>query len=105
MSVRTPGVRGGKIPSTAARRPLALSPGTSFDEVLALIEAAKRRAYQAVNSELVGLYWQIGEHISKKLESAEWGEGVVDALAAAIAGILHSVRDGEVQDRGEACAR
>jgi predicted nuclease of restriction endonuclease-like (RecB) superfamily len=67
------------------RQSSTLAPAHSFDEVLALIEAAKRRAYQAVNTELVGLYWQIGEHISRKLVSAEWGEGVVDRLAAAIA--------------------
>ena len=56
-----------------------------FDELLALIEAARLRAYQAVNSELVGLYWQLGEYISQKIESAQWGAGVVDELAAAIA--------------------
>ena len=56
-----------------------------FDEVLALIEAAKRRAYQAVNSELVALYWQLGEYISNKIERAEWGDGVVEQLALAIA--------------------
>jgi hypothetical protein len=46
---------------------------------------ARERAFQAVNSELVGLYWQVGEHISRKIESTEWGAGVVDALAAYIA--------------------
>jgi len=56
-----------------------------FDEVLGLIEAARRRAYQAVNTELVGLYWQLGEYISKKIASAEWGDGIVDDLAATIA--------------------
>ncbi len=62
-----------------------LAPERNFDEVLALIEAARRRAYQAVNSELVSLYWQLGEYISKKIVSAEWGDGVVDELAATIA--------------------
>jgi predicted nuclease of restriction endonuclease-like (RecB) superfamily len=56
-----------------------------FNEVLALIEAARRRAYQAVNAELVGLYWQLGEYISQKIESAQWGDSVVDELVAAIA--------------------
>lgn len=45
----------------------------SFAEVLRLIQSAKQRAYQAVNTELVTLYWQIGEYISRKLASAEWG--------------------------------
>ncbi len=76
--------RAGKVsPAVTQMAPLARV--TSFDEVLALIEAAKRRAYQAVNTELVGLYWQVGEHISRKLESAEWGDGVVAELAATIA--------------------
>ena len=56
-----------------------------FGEVLALIEAARHRAYQAVNTELVGLYWQLGEYISEKIVSAAWGAGVVDDLAATIA--------------------
>ena len=34
---------------------------TSFAEVVGLIEQARQRAYQAVNSELVGLYWRIGK--------------------------------------------
>jgi predicted nuclease of restriction endonuclease-like (RecB) superfamily len=54
---------------------------TSFSEVVSLIEQARTRAYQAVNSELVGLYWQIGQYISRKLDAAEWGAGVVDHLA------------------------
>ena len=57
----------------------------AFDEVLSLIEAAKRRAYQAVNTELMSLHWQVGEYISKKIASAEWGDGVVVELARAIA--------------------
>jgi hypothetical protein len=56
-----------------------------FVEVLALIEAARERAYQAVNTELVGLYWQLGEYISNKIVRAEWGTGVVDELALTIA--------------------
>ena len=54
---------------------------TSFAEVVGLIEQARQRAYQAGNSELVGLYSRIGEYISAKLASAVWGEGVVDRIA------------------------
>jgi len=71
--------------SSALRRTAAVAEARSFDDVLALIEAAKRRAYQAINTELVGLYWQVGEYISRKIESAEWGDGVVNELAATIA--------------------
>jgi predicted nuclease of restriction endonuclease-like (RecB) superfamily len=58
---------------------------TRFAEVIGLIESARARAYQAVNSELVALYYQLGEYISKKIANAEWGEGVVDELAVALA--------------------
>lgn len=58
---------------------------TSFREITQLIESAKQRAYQAVNTELVNLYWQVGEYISRKIEAAEWGEGVVDELARYLA--------------------
>ena len=33
----------------------------AFAEVVGMIEPARQRAYPAVNTELVGLYWQIGE--------------------------------------------
>lgn len=58
---------------------------SAFTEVLHLIESARQRAYQAVNNELVSLYWQVGEYISRKLQSAEWGDGVVDQLARFLA--------------------
>ena len=57
----------------------------SFAEVVGLIEQARQWAYQAVNSELVGLYWRIGEYISAKLAAAVWGEGVVDRMALHLA--------------------
>lgn len=53
----------------------------SFAEVVAMIGESKARAYQAVNSELVGLYWRVGEYISRRVNSAEWGDGVVAQLA------------------------
>lgn len=56
-----------------------------FDDVLRLIDVARTRALAAVNTELIDLYWKIGEHISRKLESAAWGEGVVQQLADHIA--------------------
>jgi predicted nuclease of restriction endonuclease-like (RecB) superfamily len=71
--------------SIASHRPPTPLARAAFNEVLRLIDAAKRRAYQAVNTELVGLYWRLGEYISKKIASAEWGDGVIEDLAAAIA--------------------
>lgn len=52
-----------------------------FDEVVQIIIAARQRAIQTVNTHLIDLYWQVGEYISRKIEQAEWGEGVVTELA------------------------
>ena len=52
-----------------------------FDEVLALINSARQQAIQAVNTQLIELYWQVGAYISRKLEQAEWGDAVVSQLA------------------------
>ncbi|KAA8715750.1 PDDEXK nuclease domain-containing protein [Pseudomonas cannabina] len=52
-----------------------------FDEVLAMIQSARQQAAQAVNTRLIELYWQVGAHISRKIESAEWGDAVVSQLA------------------------
>jgi predicted nuclease of restriction endonuclease-like (RecB) superfamily len=46
-----------------------------------MIREARRRALRAVNAGLVGLYWEVGRYISRKIESAGWGEGVVEQLA------------------------
>jgi len=68
-----------------------------FREVIALIEAARDRAYQAVNAELVSLYWQLGEYISRKIASAAWGDGVVEELASSLARQFPGLRASRVR--------
>ncbi|WP_263385557.1 PDDEXK nuclease domain-containing protein [Granulicella arctica] len=58
---------------------------TEFSEILTLISTSRDRALQAVNSTLISLYWEIGAMIRRKIEEADWGDGVVDELAAYIA--------------------
>ncbi|RYF70253.1 MAG: DUF1016 domain-containing protein [Cytophagaceae bacterium] len=55
-----------------------------FTEVVTLIRQARYRALQRVNADLIDLYWRVGEHISHKVASSEWGQGVVKQLAAYI---------------------
>jgi predicted nuclease of restriction endonuclease-like (RecB) superfamily len=74
-------VKPAKHATVTARPPV----DEGFDAIVRLIDAARQRAYQAVNTTLIELYWQIGEHISRKIAAAEWGDGVVDRLAAHIA--------------------
>jgi len=52
-----------------------------FDEVITLISVAKTNAYRAVNTELVNLYWNIGEFISNKIKTEDWGKGIVKNLS------------------------
>jgi predicted nuclease of restriction endonuclease-like (RecB) superfamily len=52
-----------------------------FTEITSLIASAKSRAYQAVNKELVTLYWHVGEYVSKQVISKTWGKSVVQELA------------------------
>jgi predicted nuclease of restriction endonuclease-like (RecB) superfamily len=53
----------------------------SFREVVSLIQKAKQKALATVNKHLINLYWQVGEYISKKVESEDWGKSVVEKLA------------------------
>jgi predicted nuclease of restriction endonuclease-like (RecB) superfamily len=62
--------------------PLTTAP---FTEIVQLIANAKQRAIQAINTSLIDLYWQVGEIISHKIATAEWGDGVVTQLADHIA--------------------
>jgi len=52
-----------------------------FTEVIQFIKQARFNAIKSVNTELIDLYWKIGEYISKKIETAEWGQAIVDQLA------------------------
>jgi predicted nuclease of restriction endonuclease-like (RecB) superfamily len=58
---------------------------TQFTYVSGLIVAAKQRAFQAVNQELVTLYWTIGEYLHQQVSTAAWGKAVITELAAFIA--------------------
>lgn len=56
-----------------------------FGEIMQLIEPTRTHAYHAVNTTLIELYWQVGAYISAKLDTAEWGAGVVTELARHLA--------------------
>ncbi len=55
-----------------------------FSDIIQLIRQARSKAIKAVNTELINLYWNIGEHISQKVEASDWGQSVVKELAAYI---------------------
>lgn len=50
-------------------------------EIKNRIQAAQTRAVLAVNSELIGLYWQIGALLEARQASEGWGAAVIPRLA------------------------
>ncbi len=52
-----------------------------FDDILNMITVAREKAMLAVNTELIELYWSIGQYISKKVNSSYWGKGIVNNLS------------------------
>ena len=56
----------------------------AFAEVVNLIRAARGRALQAVNTEMVDLYWRLSEYLHHKIAADGWAKGTVVRLAAYI---------------------
>lgn len=55
-----------------------------FGEIIDLIKQSRTNAIQAVNSELVNLYWNVGAYISHKLKNSDWGDKTVSDLSVCI---------------------
>lgn len=52
-----------------------------FVEVLSIIQSTRSKVLQKINTDLINLYWQIGEYISRKVENERWGKAIVKDLA------------------------
>ena len=52
-----------------------------FQKVVNIIESAKERAYRKVNEELITMYLDIGEYISKQSKNSSYGDAFVQKLA------------------------
>ena len=55
-----------------------------FKKVIAIIENAHGRALKAVNTELIKMYWDVGEYLSGLCASSSFGDRVIDEMAAYI---------------------
>ena len=56
---------------------LILNNTNAFDEVISIIEKARENAFRAVNRELINMYWDIGEYVSRRVSDGGWGKSVV----------------------------
>src|SRR5438309_1863792 len=54
---------------------------TFLEDLKQRVRTAQLRAAQAVNRELVTLYWEIGHEILSRQAQLGWGAGVIDQLA------------------------
>ena len=54
---------------------------TNFTEIISIIENAKIKIYKAINNGLIGMYWEVGEYISRKISENGWGEGTIKAFS------------------------
>ena len=53
----------------------------TFTKVVAIIEGAKKNAYQKVNEELINMYWHVGQFISEEAKTASYGDSFIDELS------------------------
>lgn len=53
-----------------------------FAEIAKFIKDSRYKAIRAVNTELIELYWDIGQYIHNRIESSEWGKSIIEDLAS-----------------------
>ena len=51
---------------------------SQFEELKSIIVSHKNRACQTVNTELITTYWEVGKYVSIRINSEQWGSGVVN---------------------------
>ena len=56
-----------------------------FDEITNIIETARTNALQAVNTELIKMYWNVGEYLYGLTSNSAYGDKVIDEIAEYIA--------------------
>lgn len=69
-----------------------ISDNNSFDTVISIIESAKGRALKAVNTELIHMYWEVGEYLSGLCAQSTFGDKVIDQVANYIANVAPTVK-------------
>jgi predicted nuclease of restriction endonuclease-like (RecB) superfamily len=57
----------------------------SFVQVAQMIQVARSKAFLAVNTALIELYWDIGQYLCERIAGEQWGKGVIKELASYIA--------------------
>ena len=69
-----------------------ISNNNDFGAVISIIENAKGRALKAVNTELIHMYWEVGEYLSKLCAESAFGDKIIDEVANYISHAAPSVK-------------
>ena len=56
-------------------------PNNDFKSIIEIINAARQNALKAVNTELIKMYWNVGEYISALCERSSFGDKIIDEEA------------------------
>ena len=54
---------------------------SDFSHILNIINEAKTKIWQQVNSSLISLYWNVGKYVSQKIKTDSWGQSIVEELS------------------------
>ena len=55
-----------------------------FADVVEMIRNTHGQVLRMANTALIDFYWKVGQYLSAKIASVEWGDGVIKQLAAHI---------------------
>ena len=52
-----------------------------IEKIVSIVQSSKERTFRKVNEEMILMYWNVGEYISKLSKDAEYGDAFVQKLA------------------------
>ena len=55
-----------------------------INELIAIIQSHRDKAYRKINEELVGMYLEIGKYLSAKIKMEKWGSKTVENISRKI---------------------
>ncbi len=65
---------------------------TAFEDIKKRVHEARYKSFQAVNTELIKLYWDLGKTIVEKQEKEKWGDSTIDQLSKDLQNEFPSVK-------------
>ena len=63
-----------------------------FSSLLQIIDKARNRALKTVNTELIRMYWEVGEYLSDLCENSSFGDKVIDEVAKYISTVSPTLK-------------